>query len=300
METPIHRPVLLNEVLEILNPQPGETHIDATVNGGGHARAILARIAPSGTLFGIDRDCELVDAARERVREDAKQNTVILACGNYRTMQEIAAQHGLSGVDGILFDLGFSSHHIERSGRGFSFLKEEPLDMRYNPGENRMTAEEIVNRWPEDTLADIFSRYGEERFAPRIARGIVRARKARAIRSTEALSEIITQSVPAVARRKRLHPATRTFQALRIAVNEELESLEQALPAAVSLLAAGGRIAIISFHSLEDRIVKTFMRSEYKKDTIRILTAKPVRPEAEEIRANPRARSARLRAAVKI
>lgn len=299
MDLTVHTPVLLEEVLHIFDPQPGQTYIDATVNGGGHARAIAERVGDTGRVIGIDWDCDLIREARIRNQESGTEN-VSLVCGSYVHIRRIAESLGVKKVDGALFDLGFSSYHIERSGRGFSFAKDEPLDMRYNPGENQLTGAQIVNQWPEGALADILSRYGEERFSRRIAHGIARARTARRIVSTAALAEVVARSIPRGGRRRHPHPATRTFQALRIAVNKELESLEQALPAAQALLAPGGTLAVISFHSLEDRIVKMYMRNENKKGAIRILAAKPVRPGRDEIDANPRARSARLRAAVKL
>lgn len=296
-----HQSVLLEQVLEILNPQPGQIYIDATVNGGGHAMAILERISPGGVLVGIDRDCDLIEQLRHQVPSSKFRVHTKLVCDNYTNIKKIAAKEGITGkADGVLFDLGFSSYHIEQSGRGFSFAKDEPLDMRYNPSEVGLTAEEIVNRWTEDELADILQRFGEERFAGRIARGIIAGRKSGKIVSTKALAEIVVKCVPLSSRKGRLHPATRTFQALRLAVNKELESLEKVLPQAVSLLAPSGKLAVISFHSLEDRIVKTFMREEKRRGTIRLLTPKPIRPLREEILQNRRSRSARLRSAIKI
>ena len=278
----LHQPVLLKEVLEIFDPRPGQTYIDATVDGGGHAAAIVERITPGGTLLGIDWDCDLITHARARLKKFTAAGNLILACDNYADMEALATRYGIAAVDGILFDLGFSSFHIEKSGRGFTFSKDEPLDMRYGPSENKLTAEEIVNRWPEEAISDLLRKFGEERFARRIARAIVRARARKGIVSTRALTEIIFKGVPSIYRRGRLHPATRTFQALRLAVNRELESLERVLPDAASLLAPGGKMAIISFHSLEDRVVKTFMRIESRKGAMRILTPKPLRAAREE------------------
>lgn len=320
----VHIPVLLKEVLELLDPQEGQTFIDGTVNGGGHARAIESRVGAAGKVIGIDWDCDLIKESGIRNQELGVTN-ISLICDNYVNIREIAEEQGAGGVDGILFDLGFSSHHVDRAGRGFSFLRDEPLDMRYNTHDNDLTASKIVNAWPEKRIADILWRYGEERWARRIARGISGARARKEIVSSKELSEIIARSVPLVAvtrarvhpvrsqtamasavspiaRRTSngMHPATRTFQALRIAVNREIESLERVLPEAVSLLAPGGRLAVISFHSLEDRIVKTFFKEQEKKNMLRIVTQKPIRPTEEEIRINPRARSARLRGAIKI
>lgn len=297
METTAHIPVLREGVLLFLDPKPGEVFVDGTVNGGGHARAILARIAPGGTFIGIDWDCDLAAGAEKACAQEAKDVRMIFECASYVEMRNIAARHGIHRADGILLDLGFSSHHTDRSGRGFSFLRDEPLDMRYNTSENRLTAAGIVNDWPEAEIADILWRYGEERFARRIASGIVRARQLKKIASVRELVSVIARSIPR-GLPGHVHPATRTFQALRIAVNGELESLERVLPEAVALLAPGGRLAVISFHSLEDRIVKTFMRERESKGVLRLATPKPVRAGHEEIRINPRARSARLRMAI--
>ena len=295
----VHTAVLQEEVLSLLNPKPGQTFIDATINGGGHAEAILASIVPGGTLLGMDWDCELVQETRRTFEKMKSACTVSIICASYVSMQKEVAQYGIRQADGILFDLGFSSYHVDRAGRGFSFMRDEPLDMRYNIHSNDLTARQIINEWPEDLIADIVWRYGEERWARRIAQGIARARVKKEIVSSKELSEIITRSIPRAAR-SRVHPATRTFQALRIAVNHELESLEQVLPEATQLLAPGGRLAVISFHSLEDRVVKTFFKAEEKRGILRIMTKKPIRPREEEIHINPRARSARLRGAIKI
>ena len=292
----MHAPVLLKEILEIFNPRPGETYIDATVDGGGHAQAIAERVGLKGKVLGIDRDCEIVS----KIENQISDRNIKLICGNYRDIAEIAGRNGFGGVNGILFDLGFSSYHIEQSGRGFSFQKDEPLDMRYNPEQGGLAAGEIVNRWPEVQLADVLRKFGEERFAGRIARGIAEARIKRKILSATALAEIIARAVPRAYRRGRLHPATRTFQALRIAVNRELEILAEALPQAALLLAPGGRIAVIAYHSLEDGIVKRFMREEKRAGVMRLWAQKPIRPSRTEIIQNPRSRSARLRAAIKI
>lgn len=293
-----HIPVLREKVLLLLDPKPGEVFVDGTINGGGHARAILERIAPGGTFIGIDWDCNLLVGAEQACVKEVRDVRMIFECASYVGMRHIAARHGIGQADGVLLDLGFSSHHIDRSGRGFSFLHDEPLDMRYNTFENRLTAAVIVNEWPEKQIADILWRYGEERFARRIASGIAGARHLKKIVSTAELVSVIARSIRRGAS-GRIHPATRAFQALRIAVNRELESLEQVLPEALALLAPAGRLAVISFHSLEDRIIKTFMREQKKNGLFRIVTPKPIRPSAEEVRMNPRARAARLRVAIK-
>ena len=294
----MHIPVLLHEVIDLLDPKEGETFIDATVNGGGHAQAIAQRVGSVGRVIGIDWDCDLIRESGMKNRELGITN-MDLACDSYVNIQKIADERGIKKVDGILFDFGFSSHHPERSGRGFSFLRDEPLDMRYNPDENTLNAEGIVNAWPQERIADMLRRDGEERWARRIARGIIEARDRKKIVSSKELADIVGASIPRRAS-KRIHPATRTFQALRIAVNQELESLENALPLACALLASGGRMAAIAFHSLEDRKVNIFLREQEKRGILRLTAKKPIRASREEISANPRSRSARLRGAIKI
>lgn len=295
----MHQPVLLNEVIEILRPQPGQTFIDATVNGGGHAREIARLVGPKGRVIGMDWDCDILREAGIRNKELGITN-IDLVCDTYTRMEKAIRERGIQKANGILFDLGFSSYHMDRGARGFSFLRDEPLDMRYHPEPGRVTAADIANTYPEKELADIFTRYGEERFARRIARAIVEERRTKKIVTAGHLADVVRRSYPRPARQGTTHPATRAFQALRIAVNDELASVTAALPVATSLLATGGTVAVIAFHSLEDRIVKTFMREEEKKGTIRIRTAKPVRPTHDEIYHNPRSRSARLRAAIRI
>ena len=294
-----HIPVLLEEVLEVFDPKPGQIYIDATVDGGGHAVAIARRVAPEGKVIGIDWDCDLIKELGIRNKERKAKN-IELICDNYVNIRKIAEDQGVKRVDGILFDLGFSSYHVEASGRGFSFLKNEPLDMRYNPEVNDLTAEYIVNQWPQPELEEILKRYGEERFARRIAAGIARARTEKRITRVAQLGEIIVNSVPGAYRRGRLHPATRTFQALRIAVNRELENIGEGLANSWKSLGAGGVVAAISFHSLEDRLVKQFFHSRVKAGEAALLTPRPLGPSREEQNQNPRARSAKLRAIRKI
>lgn len=290
----MHRPVLLNEVLSIFNPQPGEKYVDATINGGGHATAILERIGPKGKLLGIDWDCALIAKLKDKSK---KTKNLILECGNYADIKSIARKYSLDKIDGILFDLGFSSHQLEESGRGFSFLRHEPLDMRYNIYENTLTASEIINTWPRKAIEDILRRFGEERFAGRIAAGIIRARNSKRVSASDELADIVGRCVPGI-RRGRIHPATRTFQALRIAVNHEMDNLGQGLRDSAALLKPQGKLVIISFHSLEDRMVKIFLKEKQKEGVLTLLTKKPVAADAAEIRVNPRARSAKLRAAL--
>ncbi|MBI2121648.1 MAG: 16S rRNA (cytosine(1402)-N(4))-methyltransferase RsmH [Candidatus Sungbacteria bacterium] len=294
----MHKPALLNEVLEIFNPQPGEVYVDATVNGGGHARAIAERVGEKGLVLGIDWDCDLIEELRVKNLELRNKN-IKLVCDNYANLGDIIREHNLDAPCGILFDLGFSSHHLEESGRGFSFLKREPLDMRYDVKFNGLTAEKIINTWECAAIEDILRLYGEERFASQIAQGIERARRQHRIQSTAEFVEIISRSVPPGYRYGRIHFATRTFQALRIAVNHELENLENVLPVARDAIRTGGKIVVISFHSLEDRIVKEFFKKESKSGTLKILTKKPIKASWIEIMENPRARSAKLRAAIK-
>jgi 16S rRNA (cytosine1402-N4)-methyltransferase len=281
-----HEPVLLAEVLGFLAPAPGKVIVDATVGTGGHAEALLSRGA---TVVGIDQDPESLALAQDRLREFGERFLPVRA--NFRRLREILESLGLEKVDGILFDLGLSSWHLARPERGFSFQQEGPLDMRMDP-ENPVTAADLVNGLPERELARILREYGEERYAERIAREIVRSRP---LRTTTELARVVARCYPPA--RQRIHPATRTFQALRIAVNDELSALTEALPQAVAALRPGGVLCVIAFHSLEDRIVKRFLRKEAKAGRLRLLTKKPVRPKAEEVVRNPRARSARLRAA---
>lgn len=289
----VHQPVLLKEVLEIIDPQPGNNYIDATVNGGGHAQAILERIGSEGQLLGVDWDCDLI----ELLKKELKFKNLKLVCDNYANIKAVVARNNFGSVAGIIADLGFSSYHLEASGRGFSFLKDEPLDMRYNPQTNELTAAKIVNTWTEEAIADILSRFGEERFAKRIAGGI---RRRRPIATTRKLVEVVEQSIPKPYLKGRIHPATRTFQALRITVNGELDNLRRFLPAAAEVLSPGGKLAIISFHSLEDRIVKNFFRDRQKRGETKIINKKPIGAGEEEKENNSRSRSAKLRAAWKI
>jgi len=285
-----HVPVLLNEVLEHLAPKPGQTFIDGTLGDGGHAEEILERIAPNGVLLGIDLDQGAINRARVRLARFG--DCFITERGNYRDIAAIAEKLGISAVNGIVLDLGISSAELEESGRGFSFQKDEPLDMRL--GAEGATAAEILNSSTKDELARILRLYGEERYANRIAEEIVRRRRKKRIITTVELVDAIREAVPQNYERGRIHPATRTFQALRLAVNDELQGLHEALPQAAQVLATGGRIAVISFHSLEDRIVKQSFRDS---EELRIITKKPIRPTEKEIMANPRARSAKLRVA---
>ena len=275
----MHIPVLQKEVLKYLDPKPNENFIDCTVGGAGHSLAILERTVPQGKVLGIDQDCEILKNIK-------RQSRFILVCDNFANLKEIVKKEKFGKVQGILFDLGMSSWHLTESGRGFSFKKREPLDMRYSL-DNQLTAEKIINFWSKFELEKILREYGEEKKARKIAEKIIEVRKEKPIKTTDSLREIVNEA--------RVAPR-RTFQALRIAVNDELNNLEKSLPQSLEILRPGGRIVVISFHSLEDRIVKNFFKNRASKG---ILTKKPVTPSEQEIKINPRSRSAKLRAAQK-
>lgn len=296
----VHVPVLLAEVIEHLAPRPGARCIDATVNGGGHAAAMLAAIAPDGLLLGIDRDPEVLAGLRARLGPDIAAGRLRLAAGNFADLGALIAAHAFPSADAVLFDLGVSSFHFDLSGRGFSFMREEPLDMRFDAADGRgETAADILASRDAEELTAAFRTYGEERFASRIARSVVARRGARPLATTADLLEVVRLSLPAADRWRAARHAARVFQALRILVNRELEAVERALPQAVDALAPGGRLAIITFHSLEDRLVKHFLRAQAQAGRLRLLTRKPVCPDDAEIAANPRSASAKLRAAEK-
>ena len=302
MSTPApHVPVLLAEVLTRLAPRPGGRYVDATVNGGGHARAVLAASAPDGRLLGIDRDPALLAALAAELADAVAGGRLQLANASFAALDDVLAAHAFAPVDGILFDLGLSSHHLDASGRGFSFQRDEPLDMRFDPSDPEAeSAADLLASYDADELTEVLRTYGEERFASRIARTIVARRRAEPIRSTAQLFAAIEQSLPAATRWRAGRDAARVFQALRIAANHELDAVEAALPRAVAALAPGGRLVVISFHSLEDRLVKHFLRAEAQAGRLRLLHRKPVLPTDAERAANPRAASAKLRAAEKL
>jgi 16S rRNA (cytosine1402-N4)-methyltransferase len=289
-----HIPVLLEETIEALNVQPGGRYIDGTIGPGGHAAAIMENSAPGGQLLGIDADPKAIKMARARL--DAYGDSVLLVNQNFANLKAICSKQGFSPVHGILFDLGLSSVQLEKNNRGFSFRHDSLLDMRLSPRQE-VTANVIVNSSPEAQLAEIIRAYGEERHSQLIARHIVRQRP---ITTSLQLAQTIEQAVGG--RRGRIHPATRTFQALRIAVNQELEKLGLALEQAVDLLGFGGRLVVISYHSLEDRIVKQFMHQKASGDrpTLRLINKKVITPSLAEVHYNPRSRSAKLRAAERI
>lgn len=298
------------EVLHYLQCQPGKTYVDCTLGGCGHTAAIAEKIQPDGLLIGIDQDRDAVMNAKRILK--ACQANILLFHDNFLNLNSILRRLGIDAVDGILLDLGVSQHQIENSGRGFSFKKNEPLDMRMDAASETTTAATLVNQRPEKDLKQIFKAYGEERYAGRIARSIVAHRKQGSITSSLKLAEIVSHAVPRPRRiRQRIHPATRVFMALRIAVNQELDRLDRFLEYATGLLSPLGRMCVLSFHSLEDRIVKRRFKTLEKgcvcppdlpkcvcgkKAMVRILTKKAIRPTGEEIRQNPMARSTRLRA----
>ncbi len=312
-----HLPVMVKEVMVALSPLPGSLQIDATVGGGGHAVRILESTAPDGRLLGIDADPLAIQRTQSRLATFGDR--VVLRQANFEDLGDVASEAGFPAVDGILLDLGLSSYQLDEEQRGFSFRAVGPLDMRFDPRRGT-PASDVVAHESADGLQQIFSRYGEEPFSGRIARAIVRERQRAPIETGERLAQVVESAVPAGARsprgrRRRIHPATRVFQALRIHVNRELEVLPRALAAAVELLRPGGRLVVISYHSLEDRLVKRFVAAERRgcicppelpvcvcghSPRLRPVGGAPQRPSEEEIAANPRARSARLRAAERL
>jgi 16S rRNA (cytosine1402-N4)-methyltransferase len=303
----MHRPVLYQEIIHSLSPQRGGHYVDATLGAGGHTWGILEASAPDGLLLGMDVDPQALELARNKLSVFGSR--AILVRASYTSLAEQLAELKWPSVDGIVLDLGVSSMQLDTPQRGFSFQVDAPLDMRFDP-DNPVQAADLVNTLPEGDIADLLFRYGEEHQSRRVARAIVQARP---LETTGQLARVVAGVTGSG--KKGMHPATRTFQALRIAVNRELEALEEFLPQAVTSLASAGRVAIISFHSLEDRIVKQYFKKESQdcicppkqpvctcghKAVVRILTRRPIRPGATEVNANPRSRSARLRVAEKI
>ena len=303
-----HKPVLLEECLEALAVRPEGVYVDGTLGRAGHSQAILRRLT-TGRLIGIDRDLAAIGAARERLADFGDR--VTLVHGNFSDLGDILQNLGIVGVDGMLFDLGVSSPQLDEPQRGFSYMHDAPLDMRMDQTAS-LDAGAVVNTWSDEALRRVLFEYGEERYAPQIARAIVRRREDGPIRTTGELAEIIRSAMPAKALREKQHPAKRSFQAIRIAVNGELDALPPMLEAAADRLAPGGRLAVITFHSLEDRIVKRKLRElstgctcppEFpvcvcgKKPKLKLVTRKPVTSGPAELEENPRARSAKLRAA---
>jgi 16S rRNA (cytosine1402-N4)-methyltransferase len=289
---------MLDEVLEHLALCPGGYCVDATINGGGHAAAMLDAIAPDGCLLGIDRDPDLLSTVSARLADHVEAGRLRFAVGNFNTLTTLIGDNDFPPAQGILLDLGLSSYHLDNSGRGFSYAHDEPLDMRFDPHDTgRETAAEIVNTCSAAELTTMLRDYGEERFASRIARTIVTHRTDPPIATTSQLLRLIEMALPAKVRWRAGRHAARVFQALRIATNEELQAVGEVLPQAVAALAPGGRIAVISFHSLEDRMVKHFFREEHENGRLKVVTRRPLRASPEEIETNPRAASAKLRVA---
>ncbi len=299
MEVSRHFPVMSEEALFWVVQESGRVYVDCTVGYSGHAEKILDASGPDSRLIGLDRDVVAITASREKLARFG--NRALLIHGHFVDLKQHLSASGIDQVDGILFDLGVSSPQLEEPARGFSFQGDGPLDMRMDQSMIG-TAADLINRWPEAQLADTIFQFGEERFSRRIARAIVHARARHPLATTKQLVSVIEGAVPANYRHGRIHCATRTFQAFRIAVNQELDSLEPALRDAVDVLSPGGRLCVISFHSLEDRIVKHTFRALSGKDdpSLTVLTKKPQVPTREESERNPRSRSAKLRAAQRV
>ena len=311
METFHHVSVLLAGVMDGLKVKPDGIYVDATLGGAGHSKAILDRLGPDGLLIGIDQDPAALEAAADRLSGRIEQ--VRLLRGNFQELKALLENIGVSKIDGILFDLGVSSHQLDTAERGFSYNHEGPLDMRMDPTGD-LTADQIIHEWSEEQIAKILFEYGEEKFARRIANRIVKRREIKKISNTLELAEIIKEAIPAATRRNGPHPAKRTFQALRIAVNRELEILEKAFLDGIELLNPSGRICVITFHSLEDRITKKIFQKLEKpctcpprfpqcicgKEPMIKTLGKAQGPTEEELIYNPRARSAKLRVAEKL
>ncbi len=285
----VHVPVLLQQVLEFLSPKANQNSVDATAGEGGYTKEILKLNSPDGKVIAIDWNI----GAIEELKANLPSERLISVCGNFSDLEKIVSNSGVKEIHGVVFDLGLSKFLLEKSGRGFSFRKDEPLKMSFDK-ESEKTAEQIINHYSARDLEKMFYDYGQERFSKRIAEAIVRARP---IASSLELAKIIEKAAP---RRLKIHPATRIFQALRIAVNDEFENIRQALPKAIQLMNQGGRLVVVSYHSLEDGIVKDIFKEEAKIGRVSILTKKPVRPGKDEIKANPSSRSAKLRAVEKL
>ena len=307
-----HTPVLVEEVIDGLLCRPGGVFVDGTLGGGGHASRILEAIGPGGLLIGLDKDGDAIEESRKTLAPFGAR--AILEKADFSALSRVLLSLGIAEVDGILFDLGVSSYQLDKAERGFSFHGDHLLDMRMDR-EQEVSAYDFVNEAPEEELRRVIWKYGEERMARSIAKHIVRAREKEPLRTTLSLADVVTRACPPSARNRKIHPATRTFQAIRIWVNNELDNLEGAITSAMDNLRPGGRFCVVSFHSLEDRIVKNAFRSWARtcvcppdipvcvcrrQQKMRVLTAKPILPREEEIIANPRARSARLRVAERV
>jgi 16S rRNA (cytosine1402-N4)-methyltransferase len=294
-----HVTVLLNETVAGILPKSGGVYVDGTLGAGGHTEKIC-ELAPKSTIIGIDADADAIERAKARL---AGMPCTLLTSNNFNDkLSEILDEFQIDEVDGVLLDLGMSSDQLDRSGRGFSFLRDEPLKMTMKSriSENELDAYKIINSFNEEQLATVIYGYGDEKYSRRIARAVVEARQDSPIETSGRLAEIIKRAVPFHYRNGKTHPATKTFQALRIAVNDEIERLESALQQAYAKLKIGGRLSVISFHSIEDRIMKRFARDKAQEGLVKIITKKPIVPTQEEIKENPRSRSAKLRIIEKI
>lgn len=293
----MHQSVLLNKAVNFLNLSRGAVVVDATVGGGGHSEEILKRILPGGRLIGIDADRTALSIAEGRLKNFSGSFTLVN--DNFRNIDRILKMQNIKHVDAVLLDIGISSYQLDDASRGFSIRSDASLDMRMDQGSG-ITAYDVINKYKEDKLSEIIEKFGEERFHGRIARFIKDARERKRIETAGELAAIVNRAVGYKYRNLRIHPATRTFQAIRIFVNDELGALEEALKSAIFWLKAGGRIVVISFHSLEDRIVKNIFKGYSKLGVLKIITKKPLIPEHEEVINNPRSRSAKLRVAERI
>jgi len=287
----------LKEVIHNLKPEAGDVVLDATAGGGGHSEELLRKIVPGGRLIAVDKDSEAIERARRRLREFEEAVTYVNE--DFRDIERIFDHLGIGSIDKALFDLGMSSFQVDDGKRGFSFLKEGPLDMRFDPTRG-ISAREIVNEFSSAALADVIKKFGEERYAALVSKKICSARKKRRIETTNELKDIIVDAIGQKYRKQRLHPAVRTFQALRIYVNDEVTAAEEGIKKTIDYLKPSGRICVIAFHSIEDRVVKNIFRDRARDRQLKILTKKPIVPEEEEVRSNPRSRSAKLRAAERL
>lgn len=296
----IHIPVLFHEVLENLNIQSGDTVLDGTVGGGGHAEAICKIVGPSGTFIGLDQDTDAL--ARSQARLSDMDCKVILRESNFRNLDKVLEEENIETVDKALFDLGWSSDQMADPERGMSFQIDSPLTMtlKKSPLPTDVTAFDVVNDWQEETIADVIYAFGDERYARRIAKAIIEAREEKPVRTTAELVDIIRGAVPVAYRRGRINPATKTFQALRIVVNDEYGAIKEALEKVLDKMKSGSRIAVITFHSGEDRIIKEFFKEKAKEEVVVLLHKKPIAASEEEIKQNRRSRSAKLRTVEKI
>ena len=289
-----HKSVMLNEVIEYLNVGPGSKIVDATLNGGGHTRGILEKY-PTAQVLGVEWDPDIF----QEFQAGSIAKNIIAVNDSYVNLKNIIQANDFQ-PDGIVFDLGVSSLHYEKSGKGFSFMKDEPLDMRFNPKVNDITAADIVNTASQEELAKILNDYGEEKFAGEISKGAINKRRVKPVTTTTDLVSIIRASVPGWYQKKKIHPATKTFQALRIAVNNELDNIEKGIFAAIDVLKSGGRLVVISFHGLEDKIVREIFKIKAKEGIIKWVIKRTIKPKWEEIKNNPRARSAKMKTIEKV